>query len=185
VSDLGGGSKVRESRPSTGPLVQPRDSGFLGAGLKLTGLDLLSGEVIWTLDPTLESGQLLSIGSDDCAAECNVVTLARLVTVHSSPMGAEVMLLLSVRSGATYAWHVDASSGKVTPSSSSSPDAFKGPLVGVLSLQRGGDHHKGTTQYLLVKSFSFFMLFLFSFFSFTSPLSLLFVARKILANVIR
>ena len=131
-------------------MEQQRDSGFLGAGLKLAGLDLLSGEVIWTLDPTLESGQLLSTGSEDCVAECEAVTMARLVTVHSSPMGAEVMLLASVRSGATYAWHVDASSGESAPHPSSSPDAFKGPMVGVLSLQRGGDHHKGTTQYLLV-----------------------------------
>lgn len=132
--------------------MQQRDSGFLGAGLKLTGLDLLSGEVIWTLDPTLESAQLLSTGSEDCVAECDAVMLARLVTVHSTPMGAEIMLLLSVRSGATYAWHVDASSGRVTTHSRSSPDAFKGPLVGVLSLQKGGDRYKGTTQYLLVRT---------------------------------
>lgn len=141
------------NRPSTSSMAQERDRGFMSAGLKLTALDLLTGDVIWTLEPTLESAQRISAGSADCLAECDAVSLARLVTVHSTPLGAEVMLLLSVRSGATYAWHVDASNGKIALGSghtSTSQEASKGPLVGVMSLGRSAEHHRGTAQYLLV-----------------------------------
>jgi hypothetical protein len=128
------------------------------------GLDLLKGTAIWTVEPTLESGRALSSASEECElkgkeekdGECGAVAFTRLVTMHSNPQGAEVTLLVSLVSGASYAWHLDASTGRVIPSHTDTPGlnrAFKGPLVGVLSVEKKNeDGMKGDLQYILVRN---------------------------------
>ena len=147
-----------------GPLARKSAEGFSSAGLKVMGLDLLKGIVIWTVEPTLESGRVLSSASKECElkgkeekdGECSAVAFTRLVKMHSNPQGAEVTLLVSLVSGASYAWHLDASTGRVIPPHSETPGtnrAFKGPLVGVLSVEKKNeDGMKGDLQYILVRN---------------------------------
>ena len=118
-------------------------------------MDLLTGDVIWTLDPTLESGRKISLGSEQCEIqndeECNGVLFAKIVTLHSSPQGSEISLLVSLVSGSTYAWNVDVATGFISHESSKQiPDKYEGHLVGIMSMERSGDVLKGTSQYLLV-----------------------------------
>jgi hypothetical protein len=148
---------------NAGPLARKSTVGFSSAGLKVMGLDLLKGTVIWTLEPTLESGRVLSSASKECElkgkeekdGECSAVAFTRLVTMHSNPQGAEVTLLVSLVSGASYAWHFDASTGRVIPPHTETPGlnrVFKGPLVGVLSVEKKNeDGVKGDLQYILVR----------------------------------
>ena len=156
-------SKIEEGNTgNTGPLARKSTVGFSSAGLKVMGLDLLKGAVIWTVEPTLESGRVLSSASKECElkgkeekeGDCSAVAFTRLVKMHSNPQGAEVTLLVSLVSGASYAWHLDASTGRVIPPHSETPGpntAFKGPLVGVLSVEKKNeDGMKGDLQYILV-----------------------------------
>ena len=157
-------SLSKQEEGVNGPLARKSTVGFSSAGLKLMGLDLLKGSVIWTVEPTLESGRVISSASDKCESggreqgegECNAVAFTRLLMIHSSPQGAEVTLLVSLRSGASYAWHLDASTGRILPPQAHltpGPQiASKGPLVGVLSVEKKNEEGvKGDSQYTLVR----------------------------------
>jgi hypothetical protein len=156
--------KEEGSTGITGPLARRSTVGFPSAGLKVMGLDLLKGTVIWTVEPTLESGRVLSSASKECElkgkeekdGECSAVAFTRLVIMHSNPQGAEVTLLVSLVSGASYAWHLDASTGRVIPPHLETPGlnrAFKGPLVGALAVEKKNeDGMKGDLQYILVRN---------------------------------
>ena len=148
-----GGETVPESEEPT--ILKSDKLRFSDAGLRLIGLDLLTGDVIWTLDPTLESGRKISLGSEQCeiehSEECNGVLFAKIVTLHSSPQGSEISLLVSLVSGSTYVWNIDVATGSVSQENSKQlPGKYEGHLVGIMSMQRSGEASKGTSQFLLV-----------------------------------
>ena len=115
------------------------------------------------MEPTLESGRIISTASEKCASkeveeregECSAMAFTRLITMHSSPQGAEVSLLVSLESGASYAWHLEPSLGLIIPPHtppSGPKGVFKGPLVGVLSVEKKSEEGvKGDSQYILVR----------------------------------
>jgi hypothetical protein len=88
-------------------------SSFTSAAVKLIGLDLLLGEEIWSFEPLLEQGTLISKGSTSCEKDCDRVVFARVLTIHSSPLESRVSLVVSTLSGNTYSWDVDASTGQL------------------------------------------------------------------------
>jgi hypothetical protein len=58
----------------------------------------------------LEQANRLSKGNDN-DREGDVVVQARILTLHSSPLEAHISLVVSTKSGASYSWHIDASTG--------------------------------------------------------------------------
>ena len=142
-------AEVKES-VLAGSLVKERKTGFAGAAIKLSGIDTLTGDVIWTLDPTLESAVKLS--SCACTLNCDEVVFARMVVLHSSPSSSQVSIIVSTRSG-TFSWNVDASTGHAiaTTEVSAVPETA-GPLVGIMSLQKEAAEHKGNSHFLMVRT---------------------------------
>mmetsp|Transcript_16375 Transcript_16375/g.15694 ORF Transcript_16375/g.15694 Transcript_16375/m.15694 type:complete len:1227 (-) Transcript_16375:96-3776(-) len=143
----------RKERMPSGALmhVGKNEVGFSSAGLKIIGLDLLLGDEIWTFEPTLEQANRLSKGNDN-DREGDVVVQARILTLHSSPLEAHISLVVSTKSGASYSWHIDASTGHIlSATEDASSVQEKGPLVGVMALGKE-QAHKGISQYLLMYS---------------------------------
>ena len=148
--------------------MKTRKTGFSGAGIKISGLDLLTGEIIWTLDPTLESASTLS-SDEGCKENCDEVIFARLLSIHSSSSHSQISLIVSTKSS-TYTWDIDSSTGsKIRVSTPTITDSIsKGPLVGILSLEKHVDTHKGNSHYMLVRgkgrySYKFIMDKIFCF----------------------
>lgn len=144
--------------------------GFNDISLKIIGIDLLLGKEIWTYEPSIAQASVISYGSNTCVNECDSIVFSKIVTLHSSPIEAHVSLLVSLRSGMTYAWNIDATSGHIL----SSPTTFSshsikenldidrmndktnkqkvlGPLFSVMALVRDVDGHKGNFRYMLVR----------------------------------
>jgi hypothetical protein len=128
--------------------------------LKIVGLDLLFSEELWTFEPTLATGTIVHVGHD--IADSDVV-FARLLTVHSSPVVAEVALVVGTHGGYTYAWRIDAATGKTVTDTAAGVGASaseaaivgstltapsKGVLTSVITLPPIG----GEKEYLLVSS---------------------------------
>jgi hypothetical protein len=140
----------QKKRISSGALMRMEinEVGFSSAGLKIIGLDLLLGDEIWTFEPTLEKANRLSRGNGD-GKEGDVVVQARILTLHSSPLEAHISLVVSTKSGASYSWHIDASTGHLFSPTEDISTQERGSLVGVMAL--GKEHaYKGNSQYLLV-----------------------------------
>ena len=162
MANIGGGFDSRKSTGSAptplGSLTKTGKIGFSGAGLRLTGLDLLTGEVIWTLDPTLESANVIST-NESCTENCDEVLFARLVSSHSSSSSSSVSFIVSTKSG-TFSWEIEASTGSIVHSTLGPGSGIKiqGPLVAVLSLAKHADDHKGISRYLLVSTRNILLL---------------------------
>ena len=131
--------------------MKTRKTGFSGAGIKISGLDLLTGEIIWTLDPTLESASTIS-SDEGCKENCDEVIFARLLSIHSSSSHSQISFIVSTKSS-TYTWDIDSSTGsKIHVSIPTIKEVVpKGPLVAILSLEKNIDAHKGNSHYMMVR----------------------------------
>ena len=153
-----GGSRVAVSARALGPLSD-HQGGFEAAQFKLVGLDLVSGDEIWCLNPSRSSATVLAPGAgptvDAQGLDADAVSLARLVTLHSSMLETKVALIVSMKSGLTLSWTLDASNGRLLPRGPSDVNNdSKGPVTSILALGTYGEARKGDLQYLLVYSSS-------------------------------
>ena len=153
-----GGSRagVAASARALGPLSD-HQGGFEAAQIKLVGLDLVSGDEIWCMNPSRSSATVLANGAgptvDAQGLDADAVSLARLVTLHSSMLETKVALIVSMKSGLTLSWTLDASNGSLLPRVLSDVNNdSKGPVTSILALGTYGEARKGDLQYLLVYS---------------------------------
>jgi hypothetical protein len=135
-----------------GPVEETAEDAFAAARLKLVGLDSITGEEMWALQPALDAAAVLAPGSEVDPATDGIV-FARLVTLHSSVLESRIGLVVSLRSGRTYAWQVEAATGALRPMDGLVPEAVEagcGPVVSILALGTYGEARKGDQQFLLV-----------------------------------
>ena len=149
---------VASSVRALGPLFSDRQGGFEAAQFKLVGLDLVSGDEIWCLNPSRSSAAVLALGSGAQGLDVDEVSFARLVTLHSSMLETKVALIVSMKSGLTLSWTLDASNGRLLSRGDQDLAAggvindSTGPVTSILSLGTYGEARKGDLQYLLVYS---------------------------------
>ena len=135
-----------------GPVEETAEDAFSAARLKLVGLDSITGEEMWALQPALDAAAVLAPGEVVDPATDGIV-FARLVTLHSSVLESRIGLVVSLRSGRTYAWQVEAATGALRPLDGLVPEAVEagcGPVVSILALGTYGEVRKGDQQFLLV-----------------------------------